>query len=307
MGYRTKTLSRTAHSRGKRFRPALALLLAKAYGAEKKVFDAALAIELFHNFSLIHDDIADKDELRRGNPTLWKLWGINHALNAGDAQIFLSNQFVLSAARIPKVGQTLSVALSESFLQVCEGQYLDFELGDTHIEEIRHPKEQYLEMARKKTGALIGVSAQVAGFAAGKSRKECEVLRRFGESLGVAYQIADDYRSIWGKDTGKDMYGDIRERKRSLPLLFAVNDSNARTSYRLRDVLNLNRRLADLEVIEVLGLVDATHAKVRTLESLKLHAAEAARLISLLSVSLTTKKKLLGLLNTLIPEALSDT
>ena len=133
MGYLDENLKPIKRVSGKRSRSGICLILADAYKTRAQAFDAAIAIELFHNFTLIHDDVEDHDEYRRGKPTVWKLWGINDAINSGDAQNLLVAERIARVANIPKIGAKLSQALTDAFLEVLEGQHLDFQLANIPI------------------------------------------------------------------------------------------------------------------------------------------------------------------------------
>jgi geranylgeranyl diphosphate synthase type I len=241
---------------GKGFRSNLCLYLAEAYGARPAAFDAAVAIELFHNSTLIHDDIGDRDEVRRNRPTLWKLAGIDRAMYAGD---YLSLMASEKAARGPAARELL-----DSFREVIEGQLLDAELALAATASPQAAEALYMNMTEKKTGALIGASAQAAGIAAGQSADECVSLRSYGRSFGIAFQLADDYRSVWSsqQETGKDLHSDIRERKRTLPFLYACRDASKKE--RLGRLYDLGRQLTPAEVMEAVSLIDSTSAKQDT-------------------------------------------
>ncbi len=186
LGYRNESGKRlTKPHTGKRLRPSLCLLVASLYGVEHKVTDAALALELFHHFTLIHDDIEDNDVTRRGRPTVWKLWGINHGINAGDLQALLAYEV---STRAGSENPQITTLLIETFKEVIEGQYLDFEMS-----QVRSNFEtRYRAMCEKKTAALFGCACELAGIAAKRGKKECAQLRTFGRSLGFLFQIQDD-------------------------------------------------------------------------------------------------------------------
>jgi len=212
---------------GKRIRPLLTLLCAFAYdtGREESILPAALAVELLHNFTLIHDDIEDQSPLRHGRTTLWKKWGIPQAINAGDALFSIAQLALLDLSKTCKDSITVQAALR--FNQVCLhltcGQYLDiaFESQDAI------DTEAYLEMIRGKTAALIGFSTQMGGLIAGADEDRCNMLYRFGENLGMAFQIQDDYLGVWGNPavTGKSAASDLQSRKLSLPVIFGLERS----------------------------------------------------------------------------------
>jgi len=283
---------------GKRFRPSLCLFIAEAYGARDKVMDAALAIELFHNFTLVHDDVEDRDEMRRNRPTVWKLWGVNHAINSGDALLLLTSELAL------KTGPVIGLKLLTAFQEVMEGQYLDFELADNPLESELVSEENALLMDAKKTGALVAVAAEVAGIAGLQSAEECASLHGYGMAIGMVFQLADDYRSVWGtkKDTGKDLHSDIREHKRTLPFFAARQELTEDKKKRLDELYSLTRQLSEKEIAEALALINTTHAKESVLALTREHAEKAKELAASLSVSDETKSILMGIADMLVPQ-----
>ncbi len=299
LGYADHTFKlKNGIDRGKRFRSALCLLVAEMYGAREKAFDAALAIELFHNASLIHDDVEDRSAMRRGRPSLWKLCGEAHAINAGDALFAIANEAASAASG--------SEILFEAFREVIEGQYLDFELSSSRAGRVVSEK-QYLHMIERKTAALVRASVEVAGVAAGKSIRERKHLREYGTTIGIAFQIADDYRSIWSpaSETRKDAYGDIRERKRALPFIFARRAlQNPRELDRF---YGLERQLTDREVAHVRTIIDSTNARSRVLLSVQAHAQRARDAAAALSITPNNRRILIELVDALIPEAAPPT
>ncbi len=245
---------------GKRFRSALLLLVADAYGAREQGVSAALSVELFHNFTLIHDDIVDKDVLRRGRPTVWKLWGIPHAINAGDAQLLLAYRALSDgAAAHPSRGLPLQQFFTEKYLEVSEGQFLDFTLTEASLADSAVTLECYFEMIQKKTAVLVGAAAKGGGIMAGVSISECEQLYTYGVALGLAVQLRDDAMSIWGESmqTGKEVYGDIKERKKTLPVLYARDTLTGSARARFIELYTENIPLTDAEVTEIVALLDS--------------------------------------------------
>lgn len=205
---------------GKGIRPMVCLCAATAVGGRARdALDAAAAVELTHEFSLIHDDIQDGDRLRRGRPTLWTLVGIPQAINAGDA-LFAIARSLLSApghACGPATALALCAVYDEACLRLAEGQQQDiaFESGTTVTEAA------YLTMVRDKTGAILGAAASLGALAGGASAPTAARLLAYGEALGVAFQIQDDVLGLWGDPmlTGKPSGNDLRRGKRSLPVL----------------------------------------------------------------------------------------
>lgn len=279
---------------GKRLRPALTFLLAEGYGHKEAAREAALAVELFHNFTLIHDDIEDGDELRRGKPTLWKLCGTDHAINAGDQLSLIASQAAMRA------GPDAARILFSAFMEVVDGQYMDFELA--RAKNPRIDRDWYERATEKKTGALMGAATEVAGICTDQSPGECARLRTFGRSLGIAFQYANDFRSVWStqEETGKDAYGDIRERKRTLPYFLAL-ETGADTQ--LAELYALDRQLTESEIAQAHELLEQAAAKEQTLAAVREHIQNATKVIQSLALPQETKNLLVALIPTLIPEA----
>ncbi|MCJ7821834.1 MAG: polyprenyl synthetase family protein, partial [Armatimonadetes bacterium] len=209
-------------SGGKRVRAALCLLACEAAGGTAETAaPAAAAIELCHSFTLMHDDIADQDEVRRRKETVWRRWGVGRALTAGDALFALANLTMARLSGIPAdIVCEVTRELNEATLLVCEGQESDLSYeGRTDIQV-----EDYLAMVERKTAALIAAAAAIGAQIAGAPQSACEGLRAFGRHLGIAYQIADDVLGIWGDPArmGKPVGSDLRRNKRSLPVVHAL-------------------------------------------------------------------------------------
>lgn len=299
LGYKNENLEPIAGEAGKRIRSSLLLLVADLFGGAPSADDLSVAVELFHNFTLIHDDIEDNDEQRRGRPTVWKLWGINHGINAGDAQAFITTQYLLSAAAIDRCGAHAASELNEHFLQVVEGQYLDFELASKPLDDPMVTVEQYLDMIRKKTSVLIGTAVAAGGVAAGCDAHTRDLLFTYGESFGMAYQIADDLSSIWGsvEETGKRAYGDIFERKKTYPVLYA-RDSG--TAERLLELYASPTPLTDTEVREVVGCLNEAGASEVTTTLGTRYIARAHEAAHALPLPEDSKEILTGLVDSLV-------
>jgi geranylgeranyl diphosphate synthase type I len=210
---------------GKRLRPLLCLLAcAEAGGDPSQALPAAAALELLHNFSLVHDDIEDGDEVRRHRPTVWKIWGVPQAINAGDGMFTLAYAALQRLARRGVAGEQTLQALAiftQCCLDVTEGQHLDMSFEQRL--DIAVP--EYLRMIQGKTAALIGGSLAIGALLGGATLAQVEALQRFGRSIGLAFQIQDDILGIWGDSavTGKAAGNDILRRKKSLPILYTLN------------------------------------------------------------------------------------
>jgi geranylgeranyl diphosphate synthase type I len=224
--------------RGKRMRPLLGLLAYQSLtGDYHAALPGAAAVELGHNFSLVHDDIEDSDRERRHRPTLWAIWGVPLAINAGDALFALSR---LALYRLLDDGFSerrvlaLMRVYDETCLALCEGQFLDISFerrDDVTVDE-------YLEMIGRKTAALVGASVQAGAILATDDAATIEAFRTFGYHMGMAFQMADDVKgSFWtAAESGKPEAGDIRKRKKTLPLVWALSHATEADASRLREV-----------------------------------------------------------------------
>lgn len=211
-------------SQGKQIRPLILLLSTSICGGDwKKALPAAIAIELIHNFSLIHDDIEDQSELRRGRDTLWKIYGIPQAINTGDAMFSLAQINMLKLGRVinRQVGFDAMQKLNETCLRLTGGQNLDISFE----KEISIFLDRYLLMIGGKTATLLSASAEIGAITALTSESNQNALRNYGNALGLAFQAWDDWLGIWGEEeqTGKSTSSDLITGKKSLPILFALD------------------------------------------------------------------------------------
>jgi geranylgeranyl diphosphate synthase type I len=245
------------HYRGKRFRPILCLLTYYALsGVYDKAFPAAASIELIHNFSLIHDDIEDRDEERRHRPTVWKLWGDAQAINAGDGMHVFAN---LAALRLRDRNVTdykiieILLILNETVMTLCEGQYLDI----SYEKRLGVSTKEYLDMIYRKTGALIESSIVVGAVLATEDKMIVKEFSKFGRDLGMAFQIRDDIIGTWGetKDTGKPKGSDIENKKKTLPVIYTFEKCTMEEKKKLERIYN-KEKLGKEDVSFVIGLME---------------------------------------------------
>ncbi len=210
-------------SQGKRIRPIILILSNILCGGDwKQALPGAIAIELIHNFSLIHDDIEDQSALRRGRKTLWKEYGIAQAINTGDAMFSLAQIKMLKIGEKnnEQVGFEASKKLNKTCLVLTGGQNLDISFE----EETRVTQDRYLIMVEGKTAALLSASAEIGGITAQTTQVNRDALRDYGKALGLAFQAWDDWLGVWGKEeqTGKSASTDLLTGKKTLPVLFAL-------------------------------------------------------------------------------------
>lgn len=208
---------------GKQLRALLCLLACQAAGGEwHQALPAAAAVELIHNFSLIHDDIEDNDQIRRGRPTVWKIWGEAQAINTGDAMFALANHSLLNLTETVSPAAALEAGklFQATSLRLTQGQHLDISFENQDQVEL----ETYWQMVGGKTAALLAFSLETGALAAEADPEIRSQYRDFGHYLGLAFQVQDDILGIWGDQdqTGKSTTGDLLLRKKTLPVLYGL-------------------------------------------------------------------------------------
>jgi len=250
---------------GKRLRPLFSLLFTGALGADpEKVMPGALAIELLHNFTLIHDDIEDKSEIRHGRSTLWQRWGIPLAINAGDALFSISQLTMLGMRETLNPDPTVKASLK--FNQVClhltRGQHMDI----TFEKERAVTEADYLEMVRGKTAALIGFTAWLGGLAAERDDTILSTLYHFGENLGLAFQMQDDLLGIWGDPaiTGKSAASDLLSKKKTLPVLYGLVHSPEFRSMWQEEQASSEKLSQMAEILKTCGAMESVRDQAKS-------------------------------------------
>jgi geranylgeranyl diphosphate synthase, type I len=249
-------------SGGKALRPTFCLLACEATSGDfHKAKPAAAALELLHNFSLIHDDIQDDDAERRHRPTVWSIWGKTQAINAGTAMWTIANLALFRLADYDVPAQTQLRAhrlLNEACLTLLEGQYLDISYENRLDIEIA----DYLLMIDKKTAALIAHSLEMGALLGTDDESIILTFQKFGRNLGLAFQIKDDILGIWGSETktGKPNGSDIRRKKKSFPVVYALERAEGKTKADLMNVY-LHEEIDDNDYNLVLNILDSLQAE----------------------------------------------
>jgi len=213
----------TLENGGKRIRPLLVMLSAKSFGKTiNDALPAAAAIEIFHNFTLLHDDIMDEAPLRRGKPTVHHKWDENTAILSGDTMLVLA--YKMLEAYEGTVYKQLNTLLNQTAVEVCEGQQMDMDFESRKDVSI----EEYIEMIRLKTAVLLGAALKFGGIIAGASASDLENISTFGIKLGLAFQIQDDFLDTFGNSQsfGKRIGGDILDRKKTFLYITALQNAN---------------------------------------------------------------------------------
>ncbi len=250
---------------GKRIRPVIVLLACESLGGNyEDAINAAVAVEIFHNFTLVHDDIMDNAELRRGLRTIHKKWDVNTAILSGDAMFALAYK-LLSEVKSSRIDEIFNV-FSQSAIEVCEGQALDLELEMSFDVEI----EDYIEMISKKTASLIKNSAKIGGLIANGSDEQIWALENYGLNLGLAFQLQDDLLDVVAnsEEFGKSIGGDIVNGKRTYLLISAkkkTKDNDREIIMRVFNKDGLDGSIVPIvrEIYHCYGIIDETQEKVR--------------------------------------------
>jgi geranylgeranyl diphosphate synthase type I len=262
LGWVDEMLQPVQSNSGKRLRPLLCLLACKAAGGDaQQALPAASALELVHNFSLVHDDIQDVSHFRRGRRTVWDIWGTAHGINVGDGLFVLARLALhrLAERGVPQARQqAASMALDQACLALCEGQYFDM----TFEESLDVDLDQYLWMIRHKTAALLAASAQLGAIVATDDASKVDHYCRFGENLGMAFQIQDDILGAWGDPqvTGKSAATDIRDKKKTLPVVYALNHPDHAAARQLAGLHAQEGPLDEAGIEAALDLLDGLGA-----------------------------------------------
>lgn len=285
---------------GKRFRPALCLLACEAVGGKtEKALPVAAAIELFHNLTLIHDDIEDDSLMRRGKSCLHVEHGIPLALNAGDGLFIMTLKALLRAKAKPKDVMRIQELLLDAFIGVLEGQGI--ELGWHRSGKWDVDEKDYERMVKGKTGVLIGAACEAGVITGRGSRRQRKALREFGECIGVAFQIQDDVLNLTGdeKKYKKEIGGDIAEGKRTLMVIHALRHVKGRKRERLLRLLKRKTRNGE-EIKEIIGMFEALGSIEFAREYAERLARKAKGKLGVLDAKKQATKKLYELADFLI-------
>lgn len=276
---------------GKRLRPVLTLLATNLFdGNYKDALNAALAIEVFHNFSLIHDDIMDDAPLRRGMATVHEKWDVNTGILSGDAMLIMSYQFLEEYEA--KVFKALLHLFSQTAIEVCEGQQydVDFETRD----DVTLP--EYLKMIEFKTAVLVAAAMKMGAIIAKASSENQGLIYEFGRNLGIAFQLQDDYLDAFGdpKTFGKQVGGDILENKKTFLYLQALEKGTIEHQKQLRDLFSIQPKnpASKIEAIKNIftqsGAVEATKTEIQN------YTDKAFQALDKITVSKTHKEVLVA-------------
>ncbi|MBP6181949.1 polyprenyl synthetase family protein [Flavobacterium sp.] len=274
---------------GKRMRPVLTLMSAEVFDADyKKALPAALAVEVFHNFSLVHDDIMDDAPLRRGKQTVHEKWNINTGILSGDAMLILAYQYFEKYQ--PKIFRKLAKLFSKTALEVCEGQQwdVDFEVrNDVTIPE-------YLKMIEYKTAVLVAAAMKMGAIIAESSKENANLIYDFGLNLGLAFQLQDDYLDAFGdpETFGKQVGGDIIENKKTYLYLKAVAFSEKEQAKQLMHLFSVQPEDSSDKIKAVKEIFNSSGASKATQDAIQDFTFKAFQTLDKMNVSADKKAML---------------
>lgn len=274
---------------GKRIRPVLVLMAAEIFGGDyKKALSASLAIEIFHNFSLVHDDIMDDAPLRRGEKTVHELWDVNTAILSGDAMLI--NAYRLFENYEAQTFRELAKLFSRTAIEVCEGQQYDIDFETSERVNV----EDYLKMIDYKTAVLVGASLQMGAIVAQASKENQEKIYEFGRLLGMAFQLQDDYLDAFGNPEtfGKQVGGDIIENKKTFLYLKSVEKLGPRGVKALEDLYSVSPNDPSLKVQMVREFFKASQADLDTKKEIENYTKRAFEILDSLDIESQQKEVL---------------
>lgn len=268
---------------GKRLRPVLMLLAYNLYKEDvEAIYSQAAAIETYHNFTLLHDDLMDEADMRRGVPTVHKKWNPNTAILSGDAMLMLSYQFMMKDCPVQYVHDVMEV-FGRTAIEICEGQQWDMEFetrDDVSISE-------YMEMIRLKTSVLLGGALQIGAILGGASAHDALALYQVGVKAGLAFQLQDDYLDVYGdpKVFGKNIGGDILCNKKTFMLLSAQNLADAEMQKELQSWIKREKFVPSEKIEAVTSIYNKVKIREVCLAEINRYYDEAMNCLEQVSVS----------------------
>jgi geranylgeranyl diphosphate synthase type II len=277
------------HLGGKRMRPILTLMAADIFSSNyKKALPAALAVEVFHNFTLVHDDIMDDAPLRRGKATVHEKWDISTGILSGDAMLILAYQYFENYE--PIIFQKLAKLFSKTALEVCDGQQLDVDFETRKDVTI----DEYINMIRLKTSVLVAAALKMGAIVAETNELDANLIYDFGLNLGLAFQLQDDYLDTFGDAAtfGKQIGGDIIENKKTYLYLKALEVANEEDKQKL--LFFYQQKLEDnsIKIAEVTRIFELNDMPVLIKDKIENYTEKAFNTLSKMSISQENKENL---------------
>ncbi len=266
---------------GKRMRPVLTLMAAEIFNADcRKALPAAIAVEMFHNFSLVHDDIMDDAPLRRGNETVHEKWNTNTAILSGDAMLIMAYRYFEEYE--PETFRSLAKLFSKTALEVCEGQQWDVDFEERN--DVTIP--EYLKMIEYKTAVLVGAAMKMGGIVAKTTEQNCDLIYDFGRNLGIAFQLQDDYLDAFGdpETFGKQVGGDIIENKKTYLYLKALEQADNVQREQLKELFCMQPENNEEKIALVKGIFTTSGADEATKKAIEQYTHKAFTMLDKLEV-----------------------
>tara|TARA_B100000989_G_scaffold259358_1_gene209521 strand:- start:963 stop:1931 length:969 start_codon:yes stop_codon:yes gene_type:complete len=283
---------------GKRIRPMLTLMATDVFGCDiERGLPSALSIELFHNFTLAHDDIMDDAPLRRGQKTVHEKWSVNTGILSGDAMLVKAYQSL--EAYPDELFAKLAKLLSKTAIEVCEGQQYDIDFETKKETSI----EDYLKMIKLKTGVLLGCALKMGAYVSGGSENEAQKIYDFGVMLGMAFQIQDDYLDAFGdpKNFGKQLGGDIIENKKTILYHNVLLLGSSDQIVQLQNLFETNKKISkEDKILAVKELFKETGAAEASQNLLHYYTKEAFDILDSVEINLEKKQQLIDFANQLM-------
>lgn len=272
---------------GKRVRPILTLMAAELFDTEhEKALPAATAVEIFHNFTLVHDDIMDEAPLRRGKETVHHKWNINTGILSGDVMMIMAYSFF--DIYEPKVFKKLTKLLSKTAIEVCEGQQMDVDFETRSNVSI----EEYLQMITYKTAVLVGAAFKMGAIVARADKSDRKLIYKFGLNLGIAFQLQDDYLDIFGDEAafGKQIAGDIIENKKTYLYLKALESASLEDKQILEDLFAKKLEDNDDKIKTVVDIYKKYGSDVATQQTIQKYTNKAFEVLNEIDLSKDRKQ-----------------
>ena len=282
---------------GKRIRPVLMLMAYNLYRDDvEAIFDPATAIEVYHNYTLLHDDLMDRADIRRGKATVHKVWNDNAAILSGDAMLVLAYQY-MARVKTDCLKPVMDL-FSQTALEICEGQQLDMEF------ETRHDvtEEEYIEMIRLKTSVLLAASLKIGALLGGASSADANALYDFGMHMGVAFQLKDDWLDVYGDPAvfGKKIGGDILCNKKTYMLIQALRSAKGDQLNELNDWIEAEQPNPQEKIAAVTRIYNATGVKQMCEEQIALYTRKGLESLERVALPAEMKEQLSQLMLGLI-------
>ena len=276
---------------GKRIRPVLMLMAYNLYKDDvEKIYQQAAALETYHNFTLLHDDLMDKADMRRNRPTVHKKWDENTAILSGDAMLILSFQFMMQGCPVEYTHQVMDI-FSRTALEVCDGQQWDMEFEHRNDVSV----DEYIEMIRLKTSVLLAGSLKIGAILGGASEEDARKLYDFGIQIGLAFQLQDDYLDVYGdpKVFGKNIGGDILCNKKTFMLITAFEQADAGTRTELMHWITAGDYMPEQKIAAVTAIYNKEKIGELCQKKIEDYYGQGMRLLEQVQVPQENKRHLL--------------